>query len=225
MERYDDPVQYKEYLHVAAKLKLDDTKLAARPGPYTFLHTTPVHEISPPIPKEMTPKQETAPVQVKEEKPRAISAWKQDNLPQDLTIVVSDPKKESKKIFKTNKAICCCFMRGFERLLEKKTVHQGDRSFLLLSDLDPDALVAGLTGLCNRDDSDSNGCEEFWEIWEVFQAHWETEEPPQKKVRVEHETGLKAMDDPKWLDATFLCGIQKERSRSIERASLLSIKC
>lgn len=207
-------------LEIARKLRPTNTlKLPFRPGTCKFHYTDSgmikqIHYEYRDTSSLSDPEEASL-----EQPPTFVSVLDQDVLPNDVSLLVG--KSDAQKTIQVNRAVVSCFVDGFDTLL-------GDKGQVELPDLEPSAVVAVINHHTTREKTvnpfpprwGSMPEKEKQAIREVYTT-LKGEEPPSKKVRMSPEAHA-ALTDTRWLDATFLVGLDKTEVKA-NRACLAAM--
>ena len=207
---------YTELFELASKFTPSGSKLSFAPGMYSF-STTDCYWLD----MEQLKRSNSSSVSSSDGTSKKISAAKGDidappSIPFDFELIVGSG--DEKKTIGVNRASFLCYFPHVE-------TYFGDSLMdgkLELPELDPQAVQTVLAAFSSRKTVYKPYRAAFEEVQLAFGKSMlemvDQKEPPTKRPRLEHP----AMADPRWLDASFLCGPQREEIK-VNRSVLASM--
>ncbi|KAL3904874.1 MAG: hypothetical protein SGILL_009900 [Bacillariaceae sp.] len=205
--------EYNQLLDIARKLTPPGNKLSFQPGQYkysmTSSHVMSVKELS--ASNDAEKNDGTDEDETEDTKPPAPSE-SVTAAPMDFELVVGEG--ENQKTLKSNKTLLACFFPNFKELTEDVL----EANKIELKQLSPEAVAIVLdlyttrksVKLPGRWGSERDLYNSVLAAKTVFGVGDEGSKPPPKKPKTEHP----ALADPRWLDATFIVGADKEEVKA-----------
>jgi hypothetical protein len=188
-----------ELLEVSRKVTPDGNKLSFQPGTCSFHYTRgSVIEIK----REVT---------VPAAKPDPfVPVLQQQDLSMDLALLVG--KGATLNTYQVNRAVLCCFVPGFDRLLRSDRHNEVTVAF---ENLEPSAVEAVINYHTTRDETSAvfpphwgmpkDESDSIRQVYAVFKDS-SNEVGEHKDKRARNVEGEPALSDPRWLDTTFILG-------------------
>jgi hypothetical protein len=211
---------YTELLELACKFTPSGSKLSFAPGMYSFAAAE-----SDMLEVKQLKRSDSSSVSSSDDTSKEINAAQDDidspsMAPSDFELIVGNGAKQ--KTIGVNRALFFSSFPHVETILGDSLMD----GKLELPELDPQAVQTVLEAFTSRKEVSKPYRSVAGAAFEKVQCAFgksmiemvDEETPPTKRPRMEHP----AMADPRWLDASFLCGPQKEEIK-VNRAVLASM--